>query len=134
MDERIKRIRKEFKMTQDKFSKKVGISVSAVSKIEKGINNPSEQTIRAICREFGISRYWLETGEGAMYEIGKKITPGEIRCSLYGNYTEEQIALVMAILEASPETIELFDAVSLLFDAAAAYIEHTPDQKQTTTC
>ena len=34
--------------------------------IESGINNPSEIVLRGICRSFGISRAWLETGEGEM--------------------------------------------------------------------
>ena len=62
---RIKYVRKEIaKMTLEQFGAKIGISASACSYIEKGINNPSEQTIRSICREFGIREEWLRTGEG----------------------------------------------------------------------
>ncbi|MCI5956137.1 MAG: helix-turn-helix domain-containing protein [Clostridiales bacterium] len=34
--------------------------------IEGGKREPSEMVIRAICQIFGISRTWLETGEGEM--------------------------------------------------------------------
>lgn len=49
------------------FGERVGIGGSSVMRIESGANNPSEQTIRAICSEFGIRRDWLETGDGEMY-------------------------------------------------------------------
>lgn len=67
---RIKHVRKEIaKMTLEQFGAKIGISASACSYIEKGINNPSDQTIRSICREFGIREDWLRTGENPMYAL-----------------------------------------------------------------
>ena len=68
--ERIKEIRRDQKMNQAEFGLAVGIGLSAVSAIEIGKNNPSEQTIRAICQEFGVNRRWLETGEGDAYVPG----------------------------------------------------------------
>ena len=63
---RIKHVRKEIaKMTLEQFGSKIGISASACRYIEKGINNPSDQTVKSICREFGIREEWLRTGEGA---------------------------------------------------------------------
>ena len=53
-------------MTLTKFSDRIGISVSGLRKLESGENNPSEQTIRAICSEFNVNRTWLETGTGQM--------------------------------------------------------------------
>lgn len=67
---RIKHVRKEIaKMTLEQFGAKIGISASACSYIEKGINNPSDQTIKSICREFGIREDWLRTGEDPMYTL-----------------------------------------------------------------
>lgn len=67
---RIKHVRKEIeKMTLEQFGEKIGISASACSYIEKGINNPSDQTIKSICREFGIREEWLRTGEDPMYTL-----------------------------------------------------------------
>ena len=63
MNLRIKRIRDEQHMTLTEFSDRIGISVSGLRKLESGENNPSEQTIRAICEKFGINRQWLETGD-----------------------------------------------------------------------
>jgi len=66
MNIRIKEVRITAKLTQDEFGKKIGISNTAVSKIEKGENNVSEQNILSICREFNISEEWLRTGNGEM--------------------------------------------------------------------
>lgn len=61
---RIKQLRKEHGLTQADFGERVGITYSAISSIELGKSSPSGQTIKAICREFGVSEEWLRTGEG----------------------------------------------------------------------
>lgn len=66
MKNRIKEIRKNFKLSQDSFGKRLGITGASVSRIESGDREPSDQTILSICREFGVSRLWLEHGEGPM--------------------------------------------------------------------
>lgn len=66
MNERIKQIRKHFNLTLDEFGDRLGITKSSLSKIENGINNPAERTLRLICREFGVSYAWLKDGTGEM--------------------------------------------------------------------
>ena len=67
MNTRIKAVRKTLGLTLDKFGERLGISNSACSALETGKNKPSEQTIRAICREFGVNEIWLRTGAGEMF-------------------------------------------------------------------
>lgn len=67
MHNRIKEVRKASDLTLRSFGDKIGIKASSIQRIEAGINNPSEQTIRAICSCFNVNRHWLETGEGEMY-------------------------------------------------------------------
>lgn len=64
MNNRIKEIRKTKKLSQEAFGEKLGITKSSVSLLESGKNNPSEQTIMLICKEFGVNEVWLRTGEG----------------------------------------------------------------------
>ena len=67
MHNRIKEVRKAAGLALRPFGEKIGISAPSVLRIEDGTNNPSEQTIRAICSCFNVDRHWLETGEGEMY-------------------------------------------------------------------
>ena len=66
MKDRIRKVRGS--LTAQAFSDKIGISRQGLRKLEEGISKASEQTIRAICNEFGVSRSWLVTGEGDMYD------------------------------------------------------------------
>ena len=63
LNTRIKKVRMKAELTQPAFGEAIGISKAAVQKLESGENNPSEQTIRAICEKFGVNRQWLETGD-----------------------------------------------------------------------
>jgi transcriptional regulator with XRE-family HTH domain len=65
INERIKAIRMKLQLSQKEFGKQIGISDAAVSKLEKGINNPSEQTIFLICSEFNVNAEYLKDGADA---------------------------------------------------------------------
>ena len=67
MNERIKEMRKALKLSQAELGKAIGISDAAVSKIESGINNPSESTIKLICATYNVDYRWLTTGQGEMF-------------------------------------------------------------------
>ena len=80
INERIKAVRKKNSLTQTEFAEKLSSTMSSISQIERGVLNPSRQMTDLICREFGINKEWLETGEGEMetpksrYEHIAKIT------------------------------------------------------------
>lgn len=69
MKDRIKKVRKEKGLSMEKFGERIGITRSSVSLLESGKNNPSEQTIKLICKEFSINKEWLLTGKGDMYNV-----------------------------------------------------------------
>ena len=106
MNERIRKVQHSAGLNQTEISAKLGISVSAYNKIVRGINNPSEQTIRGICSEFGISRRWLETGEGEMYEENESLSPREVQMMLRGNFSDEQIAWAITMLQQPTEILQ----------------------------
>ncbi|MBQ1572134.1 MAG: helix-turn-helix domain-containing protein [Clostridiales bacterium] len=64
INERIKALRKELKMTQLEFAAKLFMTNDAISNIERGLNPPAGRTIDQICKTFNVSKEWLETGEG----------------------------------------------------------------------
>ena len=67
MNERIKELRKTLCLTLEKFGERVGVKKSALSLVENGKNNVSDQLFFSICREFNVNEDWLRTGEGEMF-------------------------------------------------------------------
>lgn len=67
MNNRIKQLRKELGLTQEKFGEKLGLKKNSISQIENGINSLTEQLLLSVCREFNVSKKWLRTGEGEMF-------------------------------------------------------------------
>lgn len=64
--DRVKAVRTKENMTMEQFGEKLGVQKSAVSKIEKGKVNITEQMFKSICHEFNVNEEWLRTGEGEM--------------------------------------------------------------------
>lgn len=67
MNDRIKLLRKALNLSQKDFATKIGLTDTAISKLEKGIRNMSDQTIKSICREFNVNYAWLTEGLGDMF-------------------------------------------------------------------
>lgn len=67
MNERIKKLRKTKGLTLEQFGLKVGVGKTAISNIEAGNRNVTEQMFKSICREFNVNEVWLRTGEGEMF-------------------------------------------------------------------
>jgi hypothetical protein len=68
MGERVKELRTVLGLSGEKFGEKIGVKRSAISDIERGRNNLSEQNILAICREFNVNEEWLRYGTGEMFK------------------------------------------------------------------
>lgn len=88
MNERIKRIRKEAKLSQEEFGNKLGITKASISRIESGINNPSDQTIMLICREFNVNEEWIRTGKGGNENRYVQATPYQKAYNRFGYIME----------------------------------------------
>lgn len=65
--DRIKELRKELGLSQDSFGKRLGVTGTSISRIEKGERALTEQMALSICREFRVDYYWLTTGTGDMF-------------------------------------------------------------------
>lgn len=106
MKDRIKKIRTDNKLSMEKFGERIGITKSSVSLLESGKNSPSEQTIILICKEFGINKDWLLTGEGeptieACQEERYSINIGKLQRT----DNETIMRWVNAIAETNPELL-----------------------------
>lgn len=67
MNERLKKLRKQMNMTQEEFSKRIGIKRNTLANYEIGRNEPIDAVIFSICREFNVNEAWLRTGDGEMF-------------------------------------------------------------------
>lgn len=67
--EQIRDARKALSLTQKEFSAALGMSENYIWQIEKGQREPSDRTIKDICRIFGVNEIWLRTG------VGEPFTP-----------------------------------------------------------
>lgn len=65
--QRIRKLRKSLNLTLEKFGKTLGVGKTAISNIENGNRNLTEQMILAISREFNVNQEWLRTGSGEMF-------------------------------------------------------------------
>lgn len=76
MKDRIKKIRKELDLTQQKFADRLGVKRNTVAQWELGINALTEQVIASICREFRVNEDWLRNG-GSDDDMFIKLTKDE---------------------------------------------------------
>lgn len=64
--DRIKEIRKYYKLNQEEFGEKIGVSRYVIVNIELGRVEPKELIINHICDIYSINKEWLLTGNGIM--------------------------------------------------------------------
>lgn len=67
INDRIALLIKDLGITRSSFADRIRVSRPFVSELCSGVKQPSDRTIAAIAREFGVSLAWLEDGEGEMY-------------------------------------------------------------------
>ena len=97
MNERIKQVRLALGLSQDSFGTRIGLGKSSLSKIERGANSTTDQTILSICREFGVDEVWLRTGEGEMFSQDRKTVIDRVVAEY--KLSESDRALLTAFLE-----------------------------------
>nr|DAY70298.1 MAG TPA: helix-turn-helix domain protein [Caudoviricetes sp.] len=66
--ERVNEVRKSLGLTLEKFGEKLGVTKTTISRIEKGVNNLTDQMAKSICREYNVNYDYLMYGEGEMFD------------------------------------------------------------------
>lgn len=74
---------------------------SGLSKVERGENGTTDQTITSICREFGVNETWLRTGAGSMLDESKPSILA--RLAEEKQLTPREQAIVSAFIDLSPQ-------------------------------
>ncbi|MCL2557422.1 MAG: helix-turn-helix transcriptional regulator [Treponema sp.] len=68
VNERIKQVRASVGIPQREFASRVFISQSTFGEIETGVRRVNERIIQLISTRFNVSREWLKTGAGEMFQ------------------------------------------------------------------
>lgn len=67
MKDRLKKLRLELGLSGEKFGENLGVTKMAISKMENGKTNITEQTIKLICSTYNVNEDWLRNGSGEMF-------------------------------------------------------------------
>lgn len=106
--ERIKDVRNSLGLTLEKFGEKLGVTKTAISRLENGERSLTEQMTKSICREFSVDYMWLTTGEGEMFVESDDDFFERIDRIMAGE-NESRKNMIKALLYASDADIEAFD-------------------------
>ena len=106
--ERIKDVRNSLGLTLEIFGEKLGVTKTAISRIEKGERSLTEQMTKSICREFSVDYMWLTTGEGEMFVESDDDFFERIDRIMAGE-NESRKNMIKTLLYASDADIEAFD-------------------------
>lgn len=111
MNERIKKLRKELDLTQQKLADVLGMKQNTIAQYEMGRTIPSDAIIRSICREFHVNEDWLRTGHGEMFikqtrdeQIAAFI--GAIQMDENDSFKKRLISMLSALDESEWEMLE----------------------------
>lgn len=118
--QRVKQIRTELGLSQEAFGKKLGVTGTAISRIESGDRKLTGPMEIAICREFNISAIWLYEGLGesrAILTVGNELASYMGSLMADDNPKKQQLALVL--LRLMDEDWEL---IEMLIKKAKKYI------------
>lgn len=111
MKDRIKKIRKELDLTQQKFADRIGTTQNVLANWESGRRNPSSSVVNNICKTFNVNEDWLRTGIGSMFieksrdeQIAEFV--GKILENEPDSFKRRFVSMLSALDESDWETLE----------------------------
>lgn len=105
--ERVNAVRGTLSLTLEEFGKKLGVTKTTISRIEKGVNNLTEQMAVAICREYSVNYDYLVNGEGEMFDNLPQTILDEL-CMQYrlDEFDKKIISLYLSLPESARTAIK----------------------------
>jgi transcriptional regulator with XRE-family HTH domain len=99
MNDRLKILRKQMKLSQQEFAAKIGMTQSSYSSLESGQTQMTERHIKPICAIFDVCEAWLKDGEGSMFmsnrQFNKIIATINLLSDENQKYIEKQIEFLL---------------------------------------
>ena len=106
INERVREVRKTLHLSQKEFARKIGLKQTSICDIEHGRCNVIERNLIAICNQLNVSRNWLESGEGSMFnEIDKRYD------EFFSNYKKLNPNLQDFLLKVAKDLLELQEKI-----------------------
>lgn len=110
MKDRIKELRKALGLTQQQLANILGLKQNTIALYEMGRNNPTEQTITTLCREFKVNEEWLRYGNGEMFKaqtLDEEIIAfiGDLQYSPDDDFKKEFISILARLDKEDWETL-----------------------------
>ncbi len=114
MNERFKQLRKATGLSQTEFAERVNLKRNTIASYEAGVREPVSAILELICREFGVNKDWLLTGEGEMF---KTSTLDEELTTLVGSLLSDEEdsykkRLINSLLKLSPTEWEKLEELT----------------------
>lgn len=113
MNERLKMLRNEFRLSQADFSKKLGIAQSTYAHLESGKTKLRDRHIKLICSTLNVNTEWLVKGTGEMFnhDLTKKFGKDVAKMFYTGDNLTKK--LILGLSELDEKEIEI---VKILVD------------------
>lgn len=99
INERLKTLIKELKLSQRQFALKIGLDPGYLSRILQGKSIPPERILLLIENVFSVNKLWLEKGEGEIFSYqGTSLAKKQILETI-DTLDEQQIVSLRAFLK-----------------------------------
>ncbi|MGE5546300.1 MAG: helix-turn-helix domain-containing protein [Solirubrobacterales bacterium] len=106
---RVKALRKQQGLSQEKLAEKVGKSVDAISSIERGVSMPMLETAYALSEALGVRFFDLFREESQALEV--EALPADVQ-ELVHLVREQPEAVRQTVLEQARATVELVSTLT----------------------
>lgn len=129
MNERIRKLRKHFQLTQQEFADRIGIKRNTIATYESGRNQPIDAVINLICMKFKVNEDWLRHGTGEMFETTTNAL--DILAKEY-NLSDSAYVAVEKFIKLKPDTqMEILNYFTEVVKSLPENLSTTPNYLKT---
>ena len=106
MNERIKLIRKYYKLSQTAFGEQIGVTLGVIRNLETGKTTLTSPLFELFCSIYNVNPEWLKTGNGEMFVPPSESPFDEFANSL--NLSDKAIKIIQGFSKLSKSEQDIF--------------------------